>query len=174
MFGASIVALILHCGMTATAIGIAIFTPTFGLGCLSLGYIIYGALAIVILFLTVISTVFARISETRKERSTFTKNWTAFVAIASRRICILLALVNATGVILISCLQFSNFLNNCYCNASVLGDGTGSYVVISHVKWFAKMKTARIIAAFLVLGTLHFSGVFYEPMMARPVYTKDM
>ena len=131
MFRASIFALILQCGVTGAATIIIIFTPTVGLGCRSLGYAIYGGTAIVIMFLTIMSTIFVRISETCKERSRIVKGFTAFVAVALRRICFLLALVNATGLIASSCLQFSNFLASCYCNASVTGRGTDSYILIS-------------------------------------------
>ena len=174
MLNASIVALILQCGITAAATGIVIFTPTIGLGCRSLGYIIYGGLAIVILVLTMISTIFARISETRKERSAFAKSLTAFIAIALRRICVFLALMNMVGLILISCLQFSNFLDNCYCNASVLGDGKGSYIIISYVGWFGTMRTARIIATALAGGSMFVFMVFLWLMSALPAHIEDV
>lgn len=174
MFNACVAALILQCGITAAATGIVIFTPTIGLGCRSLGYIIYGGLAIVILFLTIVSTIFARVSETRKERSTLVKGFTAFVAIALRRICLLLALMNMTGLILISCLQFSNFLNNCYCNASVLGRGTNSYIIISYVGWINTMRTARIIATVLAGGSMFVYMVFLWLMSALPAQIEDV
>ncbi|KAF9783713.1 hypothetical protein BJ322DRAFT_875128 [Thelephora terrestris] len=94
MFNASIVSLVLQSGITATATGIVIFTPTIGLGCRSLGYLLYGALSIIIMVLTIISTIFARIAETRGARSSIVRFFTAFIAIALRRICLLLALVN--------------------------------------------------------------------------------
>jgi len=175
MFHASIFALILQCGTTAAATIIIIFTPTAGLGCRSLGYIIYGTISILIMFLNIISTVLAWISETRKNStdgegnseppggSTDGKgNWrslkgstddegnlkvpqespsrffaiafckTSFFAIAFRKISFLLALMNGTGLILLSCLQFTSLLENCYCNASVLGRGVDSYITISY------------------------------------------
>ena len=123
-------ALILQCGTTAAATIIIVFTPTVGLGCRSLGYIIYGGVAIVVMFLNIISTISARISETREERSTVVKGLTNFIAVALRRISFLLALINGTGLIVLSCFQFSHFLDNCYCNGSVIGRGTDSYVIV--------------------------------------------
>ena len=97
---------------------IIIFTPTVGLRCRSLGYIVYGGLAIIITFLGMLSTIPARISETRGNKSPFVKGLTAFFAIciAIRRICLLLALLISVGLIALSCFQFSNLFANCYCN----------------------------------------------------------
>lgn len=39
-------------------------------------------------------------------------------------------LINETGLILLSCLQFTNVLDNCYCNASVIGGDTDSYMIV--------------------------------------------
>jgi len=108
-------------------------------------------LAVLIMFLTIISTIFVRISETRVGRSTApsVKGLTTFAAIALRRFCLLLALINATGLIAISCFQFSNLLDNCYCNAAVIGRGVDSYVVISFEGWIPTMRTSRISATIL-------------------------
>jgi len=62
MFNAAVMALILQCGTAVAATIIVVFTPTVGLGCCSLGYIIYGRTAIVTMFLNITSTNFARIS----------------------------------------------------------------------------------------------------------------
>ena len=152
MFHASIFALILQCGTTAAAAIIAVFTPTFGVGCRSLGYITYGAIALLIFFLTIISTILARISETRHERPT-TKKYTAFIAIALRRISLLLAFVNAAGLIVLSCVHFSRFFDNCYCNASVIGRGKNSYVTASFEGLTSTMRTARIAATGLAAAS---------------------
>jgi len=149
MINAAVMALILQCGTTAAATIIIVFTPTVGLGCRSLGYIIYGGTAIVIMFLTIISTIFARISETREESSTIVKDFTAFIAIALRRITLFLALINGVGLIVLSCFQFSHFLDNCYCNASVLGRGTGSYTTVFYTGSVTTMRLSRIVGTVL-------------------------
>jgi len=168
MFNASIFALILQCGITAAAAIIIVFTPTIGLGCRSLGYAIYGGTALVILFLSIISTLFARISETRHEKSTIVKNMTAFIAIALRRISLFLAFINATGLIVLSCFQFSHFLDNCYCNASVLGRGTDSYIIISSEGWVSTMRTARISATILAAVSMAIYMIFLWLMSTLP------
>jgi len=101
------------------------------------------------LFLTVISTIFARISETRRERSTTVKAFAAFIAVTLRRISLLLAFINAAGLIVLCCFHFSFFLDNCYCNASVTGRGTDSYVIISYSWWVPTMRITRIVATVL-------------------------
>jgi len=155
MFNAAVTALILQCGTTAAATIIIFFTPTVGLGCRSLGYTIYGAIAILIMFLTIISTIFARISETRKERRrpitiATVKCFTAFIAIALRRISFLLALINGVGLIVLSCFQFSHFLDNCYCNASVITRGTNSFIIaVLNTDSVTTMRNSRIIGTAL-------------------------
>ena len=140
MFSAAAFALILQCGVTGAAAIIIMFTPTVGLGCRSLGYIVYGGLAIVIMFLTMLSTILARISETREDKSHFVKGVTAFFAISIRRICYLLA--------------------NCYCNSSVLGRGTNTYIVIFLKDWVSTMKRARFIGIATAAGSISFFMVF--------------
>ena len=144
MFHASILRLILRCGTTAAAVIIIIYTPTVGLGCRSLGHIIYGATAVIIMLLSIISTISARIPETREERSPDVKAFTKLIVITLRGICFLLALINRTGLILLSCLQFINHLDNCYCNASVIGRVTGSYTVLFYNGSVTTMRNSRI------------------------------
>ena len=137
------------------------------MGCRSLGYIIYGAIAVLILLLTIISTISARISETRHEQSTI-KKFTAFIAIALRRISLSLALINATGLVVLSCLQFSHFLDNCYCNASVIGRGTDSYVVASYEGWISTMRSVRIVATVFALVSMAIYMIFLWFVSALP------
>ena len=143
MFRAAVFALLLQCGITGAAVVIIVYTPTIGLGCRSLGYTAYGVIAILIMFLTIISTILARISEKGESRPV--KSVTAFFAIALRWICYSLALVNSVGLIVLSCIQFSNFFNTCYCNSSVIGRGTNTYIVIILQDWIPTMKHTRAI-----------------------------
>ena len=176
MFNASIFALVLQCGTTVAAAIIIVFTPRIGLGCRSLGYIIYGGTSILILFLTITSTLFARISETRfGPPTTFSiKGFTAFIAITLRRISLVLAFLNATGLIILSCSQVSGILENCYCNASVLGHGVDSYFIISYEGWdstskrASTMRTARVVATVLAGATMAIYMFFLWLMSALP------
>ena len=170
MFNASIVALVLQCGTTAAAIIIVVLTPTIGLGCRSLGYIIYGGVAILILFLTIVSTLSARISETRVGRSTTCsiKSFAAFTAIALRILSLFLAFANVTWLIVLSSFQFSHFFDNCYCNASVIGRGTDSHIIISFQEWIPTMKAARISATVIAAASMAIYMSFIRFMGALP------
>ena len=174
MLTASIFALVLQCGTTAAAAIVAVFTPTVGLGCRSLGYILYGGIALLILFLTIISTLLARISETRNERSTIVKGFTAFIATTFHKISHLLALINVTGLILLSCFQFSNFLDNCYCNASVIGRGTDSYVAVSYEGWIPTMRNSRIGATILAASSVSIYMFFLWLISTPPPDVDDL
>jgi hypothetical protein len=154
MFNAFIAALVLQCGIGATATTIVVFTPTIGLGCRSLAYILYCAVSIVILIFTIVSTIFARISETRSESSPLVKNSTEFIAISLRKIVFLLALINMTALIAVSTLQLTNIFDTCYCNSSVLGRGSSGYLVVSFVGWVGLMKSVRVIAIIASAATV--------------------
>ena len=173
MFKALIPALILQCGTTAAAIIIIVFTPTIGLGCRSLGYTIYGGTAILVLFLAITSTIFVRISETRTNSSTIIKGFTKFIAITLRKVSHSLAFINAIGLILISCFQFSHFLDNCYCNASVIGRGTDSYIVVSLEGWISTMRISRIAATVLSAVSMAVYMIFLWVMNSLPTEIID-
>ena len=108
MSNASIFTLILRGGITSVATGIVVLTPIIGLGCHPLGYLIDGGPAVVIFVFTIAPTFFARISETREEQSNVVGLFASFTAITLRRISLSLASINATGLTLLSCLQFSS------------------------------------------------------------------
>jgi len=168
MLNAAIFALVLQCGLTAAATVIVIFTPTIGVGCRSLGYIIYGGIAILILFLTIISTILVRISETRVGPSTTSsiKGFTALIAITFRRLCLFLAFANAMGMIVLSCLQFSRTLDTCYCNSSAIGNGINSYVII--VFNGRALRTYRIWATVLAVACIGIYVAFLWLITALP------
>ena len=80
-----------------------------------------------------------------QQGSTTVKVLTALLAVALRSISFLFALLNATGLVVLSCLHFSDFLDNCYCNASVTSRGAEAYVIISFPDWIPTMRAARIV-----------------------------
>lgn len=169
MFVALIPAIVLQCGTTAAASIIAISTPTVGVGCHSLGYILYGAISIIIMLLTVISTILARVSETCHERSLLVKGLTASIAVALRRTSLFLAFVNATGLILLSGFQSANLYDNCYCNASVIGRGVDSYVLTTYEGWIPMMMTSRIVGTTLPAACMAIYMGFLWYTSAAPI-----
>lgn len=163
-------ALILQGGITAAAVIVLIPIPPLGLDCRSLGYIIYGATGIFIVSLTITSTILARISETR-ERPTVVKRFTAFIAITLRNISFLLAFTNRIGFIVFHCLQFSNFLDNCYCLANVIGRGTDSYMVYTYEGWISKIRNLHIVATVLAAFFVFVYMVSLWVMSVPPDYS---
>ena len=168
MLTASVMAFILQFGVTAASTIIVVFTPTIGLGCYSLGYILYGTISLLVLYLTMASTVLARISETRDERSATVKRFTASIAIALRRVSLLLALINTAGLIFFFFSQFSRLVGTCYCHASVLGRGKESYVVVAYDGWISVMKTSRILATIFAAGSMATFMIFLRVMSSFP------
>ena len=147
---------------------ITILTPTIGVGCRSLGYLLYGGTSIIIMLLTIISTILARISETRNEKSTILRGFTASIAIALRRASLFLAYVNATGLIILSCLLLSNSLDNCYCMGKVIENGTDSYITVIYEGWVPMMKNSRIAATVLATTCMTIYITFVWIISALP------
>jgi len=173
MFLAAIMALVLQCGTATAALIIIFFTPPIGLECRSLGYIAYGALGSVIMILTIFSTIFARISETRKKESAIVKGFTKFIAIAFRWISFFLALINGVALIALCCLQFSHFLDNCYCNSTILGRGVDSYMVISYDGSVLPMRNSRLAAVILSGAIMSIYMIFLRVTTILPDDLKD-
>ena len=166
MFCAFIPALILQCGTTAAAAIIIAFTPVVGLGYRSLGYITYGGTAVVVMILAISSTIFARISETRdNKRSPVVKSFTAFIAIALRRVALFLALINAMGLIVISCFPFSDFLNSCYCYCD-----TSGYIVMTFGGWVSTMGGSRIVGTAISTASVAIYMTFLALTSTPPGY----
>jgi hypothetical protein len=174
MFGACVAALILQCGTSTATVITEYFAPRVGLGCRSLGYTLYGSVSVLILFFTIISTILARLSETRTNESAELKSVTGSIAIALRRLCLLLAFINTTGLVAISCFQFSRFLDTCYCNASVIGDGTGSYIVQVYYSWIPSMIRSRVAAITISGGSMAIYMFFLWFASALPDRVEDI
>ena len=172
MFIASIFALILQCGTTAAATIIVAFTPKPGGWCRSVGYIIYGGIAVIIMFLTIISTISTRISETRADRSTTVKDFTAFIAIALRRISFLLAFANATWLIMCSILPTFALFNTCYCSATHISRGVDSFILFVSKDPPQKIEISRIIATGLAVACTTSYMIFLWIMSASPKETE--
>lgn len=129
MFVASLLPIALQWATTGAAVLIVYFSPTTGLGCRSVGYIVYGALATMVWAMLVTSSIISHYTYSYSGRS----SWSPFFSIAMPLAKVLsnllrwggkfLATVNAVWVVTTSVLQFANFYDNCYCNSSVLGRG---------------------------------------------------
>jgi hypothetical protein len=174
MFGACVAALILQCGTSTATFVTEYFSPRVGLGCRSLGYTLYGSVSVLILFFTIISTILARLSETRTNESAELKSIPGFIAITLRRLCLVLAFVNTAGLIAMSCFQFSRFIDTCYCNASVIGDGTNSYIVQIHYPWTTTIIHSRVAAIAAAGGCMAIYMFFLWFASALPGRVEDI
>ncbi|KAG1719922.1 uncharacterized protein EDB91DRAFT_1240482 [Suillus paluster] len=126
MFVASLLPLALQWATTGAAVLVVYSTPTVGLGCRSLGYILYGAMATIVWAMLVMSSILSHYSSScsNQPRNIFSSMHLARVLSNLLRWGgKLLAIVNAIWIIAASMLQFTNIYDNCYCNSSVLGRG---------------------------------------------------
>ncbi|KAG1827918.1 hypothetical protein EV424DRAFT_586443 [Suillus variegatus] len=129
MFMASLLSIALQWATTGAAVLVVYFTPTMGLGCRSLGYILYGVLATMVWAMLVTSSIISHYTYLYSARS----SWSPFFSITMRLAKVIsnllrwsgkfLATVNAVWLITASMLQFADVYDNCYCNSSVLGRG---------------------------------------------------
>jgi len=118
----------LQWGTTGSAIVIAVFTPTTGLGCRSGSYIVYGAVSTIIWLTLVFSSYLAHRARAWRRYSrqhsgfnsvTVARGLTTFL----RRLSIFAASCNSLWIIHVCIFEFSNYYSTCYCNSSVLGRG---------------------------------------------------
>ena len=128
IFVASVFGLGLQWGTTSSAIMIAVFTPTTGLGCRSGSYILYGIVSTVVWLTLVLSSYLAHYVKARhrySHRRSGLNSVTVAQGLATflRRLSILVASCNSLWVIHVCVFEFTNFYSTCYCNSSVLGRG---------------------------------------------------
>ncbi|TFK72343.1 hypothetical protein BDN72DRAFT_334336 [Pluteus cervinus] len=136
---ASLFALFLQWGTTGAALIVTIMTPTIGLGCRSLSFIIFGSISTAIWFFMLISALLTHAATGMYKRdhqlSNAQRSYRSiikWIAILLRRTCKLAAIINAIGVVVACFFQFTNVFDNCWCNSSVLGLGVqNAYNVIS-------------------------------------------
>ena len=128
IFVASVSALGLQWGTTGSAIMIAVFTPTTGLGCRSGSYIIYGTVSTMVWFTLVLSSYLAHRAKARHRyghRRSGLDSITVAQGLATflRRLSIFVASCNTLWIFHVCIFEFTNFYSTCYCNSSVLGRG---------------------------------------------------
>ncbi|KDR77695.1 hypothetical protein GALMADRAFT_65963, partial [Galerina marginata CBS 339.88] len=138
MFIASFLALMLQWGTTGAAIVVVWFTPTIGLGCRSLSYIIYGGVSTLVWMMLLTSSVitFYTTDEPAEPYPGVLvvlpfRQVARHIAVGLREGGKVLAGINALLIVLASAAQFAGLFDRCDCNSSVIGLGKGAYNVIS-------------------------------------------
>ncbi|KAG1803262.1 hypothetical protein EV424DRAFT_1474584 [Suillus variegatus] len=113
MFVASLLPLALQWATTVSAVLVVYFTPTIGLGCRDLGFLIYGTLATIVWAMLVMSSTLSHYA------SSLTKVVSNLLRWGGK----LVAIINAIWIIVAGMLEFAGTYNTCYCNSNALGRG---------------------------------------------------
>jgi hypothetical protein len=134
---ASSAAILLQWGTALAAIGIVYYTPTVGLGCRSLSYLLYAVVSTLAWIFFVASSIVTHYFSAQRRHSPRTSHSRIKslkrirkLAIWLRRVGKSLSAINVAIIIAACALQFSNVYNECYCNSSVIGLGRRAYDVI--------------------------------------------
>ena len=174
IFVASVFALGLQWSTTGSAIMIAVFTPTTGLGCRSGSYIIYGTISTVVWLTLLLSSYLAHYAGARHHCGRLHPGFNSVtvaqgLATFLGRLSILAASCNTLWIIHASVFEFTNFYSTCYCNSSVLGRGVqrGYNLIITagydyrdtRTAWAGGFVFAGGCAAFYLL----FLSLIFEP-----------
>jgi hypothetical protein len=110
------------------------------------------------------------ISETREGGSTVVEYFTAPIATASCSISFWLALIAGVGSIAPRRPQFAHFFDNCYCNVTVLGRGTDSYIIVFYDGSATTMRNPRPIVVLSGVVT----AIYVVFLRLMPSLPKDL
>ncbi|KAG1769626.1 hypothetical protein EDD22DRAFT_843540 [Suillus occidentalis] len=140
------------------------FTPTTGMGCRSLSYLIYGAVSTVIWMMLLISSILAHYSKGHINQKSVFALVPLALSVCLRRMGKLLAIANSIWVILTCVLQYSDFYDTCFCNSSMISRGQAAYITIietsaqaflAKVAWYGALSLSLGSAgAFVILISL--------------------
>ncbi|KAJ7198831.1 hypothetical protein GGX14DRAFT_373797 [Mycena pura] len=172
---ASLLAVGLTWGTVGAAIVVSYFTPTEGIGCRTGAYILYGIISTVVWVMLATSSILAhysRFTVTFNGRYLHTKSTrtAGIISIILRRTGKCLAALNSIWIVLACLLQFSSFLDRCFCNSSVFSLGKHAYnaidisakdVALMNVPWIGGVALA-CGCAFLFMG---FVNILINPAL---------
>lgn len=188
---ASCVSLALQWGTVGGAFLIEWFTPTTGMGCRSLTYLIYGAASTVIWMMLLISSILAHYYETYSDRVPLSSYvppsarvplsahipLSAHVALALshclRKMGKLLAIVNSIWVFVTCILQYSDIYDTCFCNSSMISRGAAAYVTITETSAQAALASnawigALFLACISAITFVLLVGILIDTLSAEP------
>ncbi|KAG1766415.1 hypothetical protein EDD22DRAFT_355853 [Suillus occidentalis] len=151
MIIASCASLALQWGTVGGAFIVAWFTPTVGLGCRSLSYLLYGVVSTIIWMMLLISSILAHYSAAYSYRASLSERVALACSHSLRRMGKLLAIANSLWVILMCILQYSGFYSTCFCNSNMIhrGDTVAYITIIETTTQAALAKVVWIGALFL-------------------------
>ncbi|KAG0697153.1 hypothetical protein DFH29DRAFT_984362 [Suillus ampliporus] len=158
---ASCVSLALQWGTAGAATITAYFTPTTGIGCRSLSYLIYAGISTLIWIMLLMSSILAHYSAAYSHRASLSARVALALSRWIRRMGKLLAIANSIWVVMTCVFQYSSFYDTCFCKSSVFGRGNTAYaVIIETTSQAVQAKAAWIGALVLACGSsLMFIGL---------------
>jgi len=158
---ASSLAMALQWGTAGSAIVVAWFTPTIGLGCRSASYIVYAVLSTIVWILLVSSSILTHYAtmEPLNHWEQPVKDWiiraARLTSIFLRRLGKTIATLNSIWIFISCMFQLSNSYDRCYCNGDVFWLQGRAYNVIQLVADdLAGMKGAWLGGVFLAAGVV--------------------
>ena len=96
-------------------------TPVVGLGCQSGAYLLYGIVSTAVWFLLTLSAYLSHRWSLLQENCQIPRHsLLGPLAVIIRLVGVSLAAINASFVVVISVLQFTNIMDNCWCAACIL------------------------------------------------------
>jgi len=140
-FVASLFALGLQWATTLSAVLTVYFTPTVGLGCLSVAYISYGILSTLSWAMLAVSSILSHHHSTHahpfsrpRPQPSNRVSIAAWLSVFLRRISIIVAMANSVLVVAICTFHISGLFSSCYCGSGVLGRGSkrAFFTIIRH------------------------------------------
>ncbi|KAG2114339.1 uncharacterized protein F5147DRAFT_786912 [Suillus discolor] len=170
MFVASLLPLALQWATTGSAVLVVYFIPTIGLGCRSLGFLIYGTLATIVWAMLVMSSTLSHYASSRSDRpsdsfSSTTLSLTKVVSNLLRWGGKLVAIINAIWIIVAGMLEFASTYDNCYCNSNVLGGAQNAYNIVLRNGVDLGQTKAAWFGALALAGSTSLGFIFYISLL---------
>ncbi|KAG1769634.1 hypothetical protein EDD22DRAFT_1048049 [Suillus occidentalis] len=151
---ASCASLALQWGTVGGALIVEWFTPTVGLGCRSLSYLLYGVVSTIIWMMLLISSILAHYSAASSYRASLSECVALICSHSLRRLGKLLAIANSLWVVLMCILQYSGFYHTCFCSSNMIHRGnTAAYITIIETTTQAALAKAAWIGALFLACT---------------------
>jgi hypothetical protein len=151
---ASCASLALQWGTVGGAFIVEWFTPTIGIGCRSLSYLLYGVVSTCVWMMLLTSSILAHYSAAYYYRASLSARVALAFSHLLRRMGKLLAITNFIWVISACILQYSGVYDTCFCNASVISRGeAAAYVTIVETAAQLALTKAAWIGALVLACT---------------------
>ncbi|KAG1773688.1 hypothetical protein EV702DRAFT_1009781 [Suillus placidus] len=150
---ASCTSLALQWGTVGAALLVGWFTPTTGMGCRTMGYLIYGVISTLIWMMLLLSSILAHHSSAYSRRRLLSARIALALSHFLRWTGKLWAIINSFLIVLACIFQYSNFYDRCFCNSSVFSRRGSAYAVIIETAAQAAQAKAAWIGALVLACT---------------------